>query len=70
MDMETLLNCRLEIDTSYTIAPGMAARGFLPRCIALYDRTPIDSLTIPYSNAVHFGGGFLAAVSGVLIYYT
>ena len=31
---------------------------------------PIDSLTIPYSNAVHLGGRSLATVSGVLIYCT
>ena len=33
----------------------MVARNCLPRCIAFYNRIPIESLTIPDLNAVHLG---------------
>ena len=44
----------------------MAVKKSLPRCIAFYDRIPIDSLTIPNSNAMHFGKKFLAAILSVI----
>ena len=51
-----------------TITLKMAARNFLPRCIAFYNRIPIDSLTIPNSNAMHLGKKFLAAIFSVIVY--
>ena len=38
-----------------TIALKLAARNFLPRCIALFPRFPIYSLKIPYSSTMHHG---------------
>ena len=35
------------------IALEVVARNFLPRCIAFYNRIPIESLKIPNSNAMH-----------------
>ena len=46
----------------------MAARNFLPRCTAFYNRIPIDSLTIPDSNTMHLGKKFLAAIFSVIVY--
>ena len=40
----------------------MAARNFLPRCTAFFNRIPMESLKICYSNAVHLGKKFLAAI--------
>ena len=42
---------------------------FLPRCFAFYNRIPIDSLTIPDSNAMHLGKMFLAAIFSVIVYW-
>ena len=52
----------------YTITLKMAAKNFLPRCIAFYNRIPIDSLAIPNSNAMHLGKKFLAAIFSVIVY--
>ena len=46
----------------------MAARNFLPRCIAFYNRIPIDSLKIHHSNAMHLDKKFLAAIFSVIVY--
>ena len=44
-------------------------QGFLKVPIdSLYNRVPIDSLTIPNSSAVHLGKKFLVAIFSVIIY--
>ena len=52
----------------YTNTLKMATRNFLPRCIAFYDRIPIDSLKISTSNAMHLGKKFLGAIFGAIVY--
>ena len=44
------------------------ARNFLPRCTALFNRIPIESLRILNSNAMHLGKKFLAAIFSVIVY--
>ena len=46
----------------------MAARNFLPRCTAFFNRIPMESLKICYSNAVHLGKKFLAAIFSAILY--
>ena len=46
----------------------MGARNFLPRCTALFNRIPIESLKICHSNAVHVGKKFLAAIVSAILY--
>ena len=46
----------------------MAVKEFLARCIAFYNRIPIDSLNIPNSKAMHLGKNFLAAIFSVIVY--
>ena len=53
----------------WTIALKMAARNFLPRCTAFYDRIPIKSLRIRNSNALHLGKKFLAAIFSAIVYW-
>ena len=55
-----------KIRNQYTITLKMAARNFLPGCTAFCNRIPIDSLTIPDSNAMHLGKKFLAAIFSVI----
>ena len=38
-----------------TIALKMVARNFLPRCIAFFNRIPIETLKNRYSKAAHLG---------------
>ena len=51
-----------------TILLNMAARKFLPRCIAFYNRISIDSLKISNSSAMHLGNKFLAVIFSVIVY--
>ena len=46
----------------------MAARNFLPRCTAFFNRILIESLKICYSNALHLGKKFLAAIFSAILY--
>ena len=46
----------------------MAARNFLPRCNAFFNRIPIELLRILNSNAKHLGKKFLAAIFCVIVY--
>ena len=46
----------------------MAARNFLPRCTAFFNRIPIQSLRIRNSNAMHLGKKFFAAIFSVIVY--
>ena len=46
----------------------MAARNFLPRCTAFFNRIPIESLRILNSNAMYLGKKFLAAIFRVIVH--
>ena len=47
----------------------MAARNFLPRCTAFFNRIPpIESSKIRNSNALHLGKKFLAAIFSLIFY--
>ena len=46
----------------------MAARNFLPRCTAFFNRIPIESVKICNSNAMHLGKKFLAAIFSAILY--
>ena len=46
----------------------MAARNFLPRCTAFFNRIPVESLKICNSNAMHLGKKFLAAIFSAILY--
>ena len=45
----------------------MAARNFLPRCIAFFNWIPIELLRIRTSNTMHLGKKFLAAIFSVIV---
>ena len=47
----------------------MAARNFLPRCIAFESRILNDYIGIRLKNAVHLGKKFLAAIFSVIVYW-
>ena len=47
----------------------MAARNFLPRCIAFELQIFNDSIGIRLKNAVHLGKKFLAAIFSAILYY-
>ena len=46
----------------------MAARNFLPRCTAFFNRIAIESLRIRNWNAMHLGKKFLATIFSVIFY--
>ena len=46
----------------------MAARNFLPRCVACELRIYDDSIRSRVKNTMHFGKKFLAAMFGVIVY--
>ena len=46
----------------------MAARNFLPRCIALESGIVNESIGIRLQNAMHLGKKFLAAIFSVIVY--
>ena len=48
----------------------MAARSFLPRCIAFELQIFNDSIGIRLKNAVHLGKKFLAAILSAILYCT
>ena len=47
----------------------MAARNFLPRCIAFELQIFNDSIGIRLKNAVHLGKKFLAAIFSAILYF-
>ena len=46
----------------------VAARSFLPTYTALFNLTPIESLKICNSNAMHRGKKFFAAIFSAIVY--
>ena len=50
-----------------TITLKMAARSFLPRCIAFFNQIPIGSSKIRNSNAMRPGRKFLAAIFSLIV---
>ena len=58
----------MERQIRYTIELKMAARNFLPRCTAFFNRIPLKSFKIWNSKAMHLGKKLLAAIFSVIAY--